>query len=81
MDDPITKIAAPGIAGFIGIVLGWAGFKARLNRVEQDLKRGEGKFDKMEELLRKQGVCIARMDERTDLLLSEWRTWKTRNTS
>ena len=81
MDDPITKIAVPGIAGFIGIVLGWAGFKARLNRVEQDLRRGDKKFENITKLLREQGECVARMDERTELLLMEWRTWKTQNIS
>jgi len=37
MDDPITKIGIGAGSGLVGIMLGWLGFKAKVENLQTDM--------------------------------------------
>ena len=42
MDDLLTKLGIGGGSGFLGIVLGWFGFKGRIDALQTDLTTLKG---------------------------------------
>ena len=51
MDDLLTKLGIGGGSGFLGIVLGWIGFKGRIDNLQTDMKT-------LKENVRYEDTCV-----------------------
>lgn len=63
MDDLLTKLGIGGGSGFVGIVLGWLGFKSKIQALEKDI-------DEIKKEARYTITCIAVHKAVDDRLLS-----------